>query len=144
RHVQNSFTAGELSPLLSGRGDLRAYANGAAKLRNVFIHPTGGLARRAGLRHVDIAPGAGRLVAFEFNTEQVYLLLFTDGRMDVYRDGLKVATVETPWSEAQIAQIYWTQSADTLLVAHPDVPPKKITRTSHADWTVTGWQFHEE
>ena len=52
RLLKTSFTAGEVAPPLLGRSDLAAYENGAARLRNVFIHPTGGVTRRAGLRHV--------------------------------------------------------------------------------------------
>jgi uncharacterized lipoprotein NlpE involved in copper resistance len=140
---KSSFTAGEISPRLLGRGDLRAYDNGASRLRNVFIHPTGGISRRAGLRHVAAAPGLGRLIAFEFNTEQVYLLVFTGLKMDVYRNEVKVAAIAAPWTEAQIGQLGWVQSADTLLVVHPDVAPKKITRTSDADWTIADWSFLE-
>ena len=144
RTIKTSFTAGEISTRLLGRGDLAAYANGARRLRNVFIHPTGGVTRRSGLLFIDQAPGPGRLVAFEFNSEQVYLLVFTDMRVDVYRDGVAVASAETPWTEAQLAAIVWTQSADTLLVCHPDVPPQKVTRTSESDWTVTPWVFFPE
>lgn len=144
RTIKTNFTAGEISTRLLGRGDLTAYANGARRLRNVFIHPTGGITRRAGLRFVDLAPGAGRLVAFEFNSEQVYLLVFTDMRVDAFRDGIVVANAVTPWTEAQLGAIVWTQSADTLLVCHPEVPPQKITRTSETDWTVTPWVFFQE
>ncbi len=144
RTHKTNFTAGEISPYLLGRGDLVAYTNGARTLRNTFIYPTGGLTRRAGLRYVDTARGAGRLVAFEFNTEQVYLLVFTDQHIDVYKDGANVADFAAPWTEAQIAQINWTQTADTLLVTHPDVPPKKITRTSHTAWTIDDWSYFEE
>ena len=140
---KSNFTAGEISPRLLGRGDLRAYANGASTLTNVFIHPTGGLSRRAGLRYLDTARGDGRLVGFEFNANQIYLLVFTDSHVDVYRDDAKVADFATPWTLAQVDGINWTQSADTLLVVHPDVPPKKITRTSDASWTVTDWSFHD-
>src|SRR5262245_30442735 len=52
RLLKTSFTAGEVAPPLLGRSDLAAYENGASKLRNVFIHPTGGVTRRSGLRHV--------------------------------------------------------------------------------------------
>ena len=52
RTLKTSFTAGELAPELLGRPDLRASANGARRLRNVFIQPTGGVTRRPGLRHV--------------------------------------------------------------------------------------------
>ncbi len=141
---KTSFTGGEISPRLLGRGDLRAYSNGAGKLRNVFVHPTGGVTRRAGLRFVDTARGGGRLVAFEFNTEQVYLLVFTDRHVDVYRDGVNVADFAAPWTEAQLAQIVWVQSADTLLVVHPDVQPKKISRTSETSWLVEDWVFLTE
>jgi hypothetical protein len=142
--VKTSFTAGEVTPSILGRGDLRAYENGARKLRNVVVAPTGGVSRRPGLAYVDAARGAGRLVSFEFNTEQVYLLAFTDQHADVYRDGSKVADFETPWTSAQLGQIAWTQSADTLLVVHPEVEARKITRSSHTEWTIEAWSFVEE
>jgi len=146
RTQKTSFTSGEIAPVLLGRGDLSAYANGAARLRNVFIHPTGGVSRRSGLRYVETARGPGRLVAFEFNTEQVYLLVFTDGKIDVYPDpeGGNHHALDAPWTAQQIGQINWTQSADTLLVVHPEVPPRKITRTADGGWTLADWAFFEK
>lgn len=141
---KTSFTAGELDLEMLGRGDLEAYANGARRLRNVIVVPTGGIRRRAGLRHVDTARGAGRLIAFEFNTQQTYLMVVTHGYLDIYAEDVHVATLETPWSGAQIAQLAWTQSADTLLMVHPDVPPRKITRTGAESWTLTEWSFYED
>lgn len=141
---KTSFAGGEIAPQLLGRGDLRAYENGARRLRNVFIHPTGGISRRHGLRFVDMAAGPGRLVAFEFNTEQVYLLLFSEQRIDIYRQGALVAVIGAPWTAAQLGQINWTQSADTLLVVHPDVAPRKITRTADNIWLLTSWNFHSK
>ena len=140
---KSNFTAGEVSARLLGRSDLRSYANGALKLRNVVIQPTGGVARRAGTRFVGMAPGPGRLIAFEFNTEQTYLLCFSHLQIDVYTDGIKTATIAAPWSEAQVTKLAWVQSADTLLLVHPDTTPKKITRTSHADWQISDWTFAE-
>ncbi len=143
RTAKTNFSAGELSPRLLGRSDLRAFENGAAKLRNVFIHPTGGLSRRPGLRFVDTARGPGRLVAFEFSTEKAYLLLFSDHAVDVYRNGIRVADFAAPWSVAQLDQINWTQSPDTLLVVHPEVPPRIITRQTDAEWFVSEWTFSD-
>ncbi|MBC7953432.1 MAG: hypothetical protein H7Z12_16630 [Rhodospirillaceae bacterium] len=142
--TKTNFTAGELSMDMLGRGDLTAYANGAMKLRNVFIAPVGGVSRRAGLRHVDMARGPGRLIAFEFNTEQTYLMVLTDLHVDVYADGVKVADFAAPWSLEQLKQIAWTQTADTLLVVHPELPPRKITRTSHSAWQMVDWAFYEK
>ncbi|NCC21919.1 MAG: hypothetical protein EOM26_05575 [Alphaproteobacteria bacterium] len=141
RETKTTFTAGEVSRDLLGRGDLRAYENGALALRNVFIQPTGGVRRRAGLGYVDTAEGDGRLIAFEFNTEQTYLLVVTNLRIDVYTDGTKEATIAAPWSEAQIPQLVWTQSADTLLLVHPDVPPRKLTRSGAGAWSLSDWAW---
>jgi len=138
---KTSFSSGEIAPELLGRGDLRAYENGAARLRNVFIHPTGGLKRRAGLRYVDTAPGAGRLVPFEFNTEQVYLMVFSNLQADIYRGDVKVATIVCPWSTTDISEFSWVQSADTLLIVHARHPPKKIIRHSEISWEVKDWTF---
>jgi hypothetical protein len=141
RQVKTTFTAGEVSRALLGRGDLRAYENGALTLRNVFIQPTGGVTRRAGLRYIDTAPGAGRLIAFEFSTEQVYLLVLTDGLISVYADGAAVTTLAAPWSADQISSVAWTQSADTLLLTHPEVPPKKLTRSAAGTWALADWSY---
>lgn len=144
RQVKTSFTAGEIGRRLLGRADLRAYENGALALRNVIIHPTGGLSRRAGLSFVDAARGTGRLVAFEFSAEQTYLLAFTAGRIDIYRDDVRVATVDAPWTADQLGQITWTQSADTLLICHPDTAPRKLTRGGADTWTLDGWRYVDE
>jgi hypothetical protein len=141
RQTKTTFTSGEISRRLLGRGDLSAYENGALSLRNVFIHPTGGLTRRSGLAYVDTVAGAGRLIDFEFNTEQTYLLALTDLQIDVYQDGTKITTLVTPWTLTQISQLYWTQSADTLLICHPDVRPQKITRDGVGAWSINPWEF---
>lgn len=144
RVTKTSFAAGEIGEAMLGRADLRAYENGARVLRNVFVQPTGGLRRRPGLVFVDSLPGRARLLPFEFNTQQAYLLAFVDRAMRVYKDGTLQASVPTPWTETQLAQLAWTQSADTLLVVHPDVSPRRITRQSHTAWTVAEWAFFED
>src|SRR3954447_26239236 len=126
RSVKTSFTAGELGDQLLGRGDLRAFENGARRLRNVFIQPTGGVTRRPGLRHVATLPGTARLIAFEFNTEQTYLLVLTHGQLQVFIGDAQVAQVPAPWTATMLPQVAFTQSADTLLVCHPEMVPQRI------------------
>jgi hypothetical protein len=139
--IKTNFTSGEITPELLGRGELAAYTNGASKLRNVRIISTGGARRRPGFRHVATVLGKGRFVPFEFNTEQVYLLVFTDGKIEIHADDALVATLDAPWSETDIPSLSWTQSADELLLTHPDVPPKKLTRTGPTEWSLTDWTF---
>lgn len=140
RQVKTNFTSGEVTPHLLGRSDLRAYDNGALKLRNVYIYPTGGITRRSGLAYIDTIAGDGRLISFEFNTQQTYLLVLTDERIDVYLQGVHMETLSAPWDEDQIPQVAWTQSADTLLLCHPDVPPKKLVR-SGGSFSLQDWDF---
>jgi hypothetical protein len=140
--IKTTFSAGEVSPDVLGRGDLRAYENGALALRNVFIQPTGGVTRRAGLRHIAAAAGAGRLIAFEFSTTQTYLLAITDHKITVYDGSAVEAELTAPYGTADIAQVAWTQSADTLLLVHPDYPPKKLTRSGAGVWALTDWTFY--
>ena len=141
RQIKTNFTAGEVSRDLLGRGDLRAYENGALELRNMFIFPTGGITRRAGLGYIDTAAGDGRLVSFEFNTEQTYLMVVTNNQIDIYAGGVNVQTLFAPWTSVQIPQMTWTQSADTLLMVHPDVKPKKLLRNSLGTFVLQDWNF---
>lgn len=92
-HGQTNFTAGELSPLLHGRGDLAKYANGAAELTNMLVLPHGGATRRPGTRFVSEAGGNGgavRLAPFRFSTEQAYVLEFGERSLRIYRDGGRI------------------------------------------------------
>jgi hypothetical protein len=141
RQIKTNFTAGELAPELLGRVDLRAYGNGARRLRNVLIQPTGGVTRRPGLRHLATLPGPARLVGFEFNTEQTYLLAFTDGAVRIFAEGAQLVEVAGPWTEAMLPGLAFTQSADTLLVCHPQMPPQRVNRLSHLSWAVQGWEW---
>jgi hypothetical protein len=141
KDIKTNFTAGEVSRQLLGRGDLRAYGNGALALRNMFIFPTGGVTRRSGLAYIDSVAASGRLISFEFNTQQTYLIVLTDGQIDIYFEGVKITTMASPWSTDQISSVTWTQSADTLLLTHPDVLPKRLNRNADASWTLSDWVF---
>jgi hypothetical protein len=143
KRTKTSFTAGELAPELLGRADLRAYENGARRLRNVVIQPTGGVSRRPGLRHVAMLPGVARLLPFEFNTEQTYLMVLTAGKLAVYAADLKIAELVAPWTETMLPQIGFTQNADTLLLTHPDMRPQRVQR-SNAGWSITPWSFTQD
>jgi hypothetical protein len=143
KRTKTSFSAGELAPELLGRADLRAYENGARRLRNVVIQPTGGVARRPGLRYVATLPGPARLISFEFNTEQTYLMVLTAGKLSIYAADLKIAELIAPWTETMLPQIGFTQNADTLLLTHPDMRPQKIQR-GNLGWSIIAWSFTHE
>jgi hypothetical protein len=142
--MQTNFTAGELDPRLLGRTDLKSFENGAAKLRNVVVDTTGGVRRRPGTAYVAAAEGEGRLVALETGPSQAWLLVFSEFRVDVYREGVWQAMVATPWSQAHLPQIVWAQHDDSLLVVHPDIPPHRLSRQSDAAWSLAEWRFEQK
>lgn len=141
--VKTNFTSGRISRNLYGRGDLSIFENGAGTLDNVIIHPTGGISRRKGLRFIDRLSKRCRLLPFEFNTEQTYLICICDREVRIYRDGSCIASIEGPWEEKHLKRLNYTQSADTLLIVHPDVQPKQITRNENDEWLVEDWNYFE-
>ena len=140
--VKTNFTAGCIGRNLYGRGDLSIFENGARTLENVIIHPTGGVSRRRGLAYIDRIDRKARLIPFEFNTEQTYLICICADEVRVYRDGACIKTLPSPWREEHLNSLNYTQSADTLLVVHPDVSPRQITRGDNEEWKIGEWEYY--
>ena len=147
-----SFVAGELSPRLSGRTDLQKYFQGCETLENFLIHPHGGATRRPGTRFVAEVKTSSletRLVPFQFNVTQAYVLEFGNNYFRIYKDGGQVTSgspataveVTTTYATADLATLKFAQSGDVMYVVHPDKPVRKIARTSHTAWTITDVDF---
>lgn len=150
RTQQTSFTAGELDASLWGRIEVARYYAGAGLLRNMLVVPQGGIRRRPGMRFLNVlervAPNEGpppegndvRLIPFAFNTQQTYAIALTAGAFHVFRADGELVHIggSCPWTGPQAAQMNYTQSADTLLLTHPAVPPQRIRRAgSDTAWT---------
>lgn len=152
-----NFSTGELDPLLRARVDLQAYANALSKATNVLIQPQGGLRRRPGLKHIYELPNTStesagngvRMVSFQFSVDDSYMLVFTHNRMYVIKNGVVQTNINgsgnpyltTTIGSTIVDDMCWTQSADTLIVVHPDIQPVRITRTSDTAWTSTTITF---
>ena len=146
-----NFTAGELSPRLDGRTDIAKYFNGCKKLQNFVVHPHGGASRRPGtifVREVKNSAHNCRLIPFEFNVTQTYILEFGDNYFRIHKDGGTVVDgssnpieVTTPYAHTDLAKLKFTQSADVMYLVHPDFSPRKITRTSHTSWSIAEVNF---
>lgn len=142
---QTNMNKGELDPMLVGRIDIQAYYNGVASAKNFLAIPQGGLKKRPGQEYLGTALGDGRLENFSFNVEQNYLLVFTDLRMQIYKEGVLQTNINAsgndylvvPWTLAQIADFDYIQSADTVIITHPDIEPRKIARTSDTAWSIS-------
>lgn len=148
--IQNSFTAGELSPWLMGRSDIDRYFTGGEKLENFMIRNQGGITFRPGSRNAGRAASqtAGqniRLVDFVFSREDAICVEVSAAKFRFLRAGaflgapLEVTVVygtatAVPYANADINELDFTQSADVIYIAHPDYPPATLSRYSDADW----------
>ena len=143
--VQSNLNRGEIDPIAIGRVDLDAYYNGVRTGDNVLPIPQGGMKKRPGMGYLGTALGDGRIENFSFNVEQNYLLVFTDLKVQIYKEGVLQTNINgsgfdyavTPWTLAQLADVDYIQSADTAIVVHPDVAPYSIARSSDTDWDVS-------
>ena len=107
----SALNAGEWSPQLEGRVDLAKYPHAMQECTNNIPMVYGGVAKRPGTRfvkEVKDSSKATRLIRFEFNTEQAYMLEFGDYYMRVFKDGgavLEDAITITVISKASPAQV---------------------------------------
>lgn len=150
RVFQPSFTAGVLSPSLAARVDLAKYGTGLRTARNMIIHPHGGVSNRAGLEFITGVKNTvndTRLIPFQFNTEQAYMLEFGHEVMRVIRDGGLVLSggvpyeLVTPYGYSHTARIVFVQEADVMYLTHPEYPVYKLSRLADDNWTITAVTF---
>lgn len=153
--LQNDFTSGELDPKLRGRTDIRQYASGLTTAQNVSIQPQGGAKRRDGTKFVaELDSGAAnavRMVSFEFSVNDSYMLVFTPGKMYVFKDATLITNINasgnnfatvSALTSAILPEVNWVQSADTVIMVHEDLAPIKIVRGANdATWTVSTIAF---
>lgn len=148
--LQTNFNGGEWSPLAGGRVDLAKYRNGMAECLDYFPTQQGGLTRRPGTRYaaaVKDSTYAPRPVRFEFSIIQAYVLEFGNNYIRFFtNDGQLLSggapyEVTTTYTSAEVWDLDFAQSADTLYIAHPNHPPMKLQRAGATSWTLTAISF---
>jgi hypothetical protein len=88
-----------------------------------------------------------RLIPFEFSVTQPYMLEFGNLYIRVYKDNGqilnagKAVEITTTYTTADLFDIQYAQSADTLFLSHKGRAPRKLTRTSDTAWTLTTISF---
>lgn len=84
-----------------------------------------------------------RLIPFEFNSEQSYMLAVTDKNIAVYKDGVfQVDVYAGNLTHAILPEINWAQSADTLIIFQEDINPILFQRQGADDyWTQSNLTF---
>lgn len=144
--IQPSFAGGEISPNVYGRVDLAKYGVALRRCRNFIVRQYGGIENRPGTRFIAEAKYADRkcrLIPFQFSTVQTYALEFGHLYMRVYKDGGQVLTssnavyeMATPYTEADLFNLKFTQSADVMTICHPAYAPRELQRYAHDSWAI--------
>jgi len=102
--------------------DVPASGFGWLELGGIAMHGVGAL------------PQAARLVDMTSESGNVYLLVLTDGHVDVHdANGNWLAAAPGAHAGSQLQQLTWAQKADTVLLFHHDVRPWRIQRQGADD-----------
>jgi len=149
---QPAFSRGEISPRLWSRADISHYALALKECTNFTVMRQGGLTRRTGTQFINEVKNSSqrvRLIDFVFSTQQAYVLEFGHLYMRVYASGGIVTSggspveIATPYTQEEIFDLHYVQSADVLYIAHPQHFPQKISRTSDTSWSITDVVFKD-
>ncbi|AZS49337.1 hypothetical protein DM558_00440 [Entomomonas moraniae] len=143
-YIQTNFTAGELSPRMLGRVDVSRYQNGVKRLENAVIAVQGGVMRTWGtefIAEVKDSDKQTRLIPYIFNREQAYIVEFGHKYCAIFKDGDLTAEIESPYTEAMLFNINYVQGADTMFLAHSDIPIHRLRRVSDSEWTLAEAPF---
>lgn len=146
-HLQTNFTAGELSPKLYGRTDISRYQNGAKTMRDMLPEVHGGARRRDGseyLGEVKDSTKRVRLIPFVSSEQVAYVLELGHLYMRFWRDGAVLGApyeIVTPWTESQLYEIDYTQSASTMILLHASTYPQRLQRPSDTSWSIGNVPF---
>lgn len=149
-----SFNSGELTPLLWDRVKFERYAPGAMLLDNFIVTKHGPIFHRPGSLFVNYAKrndaldfnqDKKRLKKFVFNRTQVFMLEFGHKYIKFYtydsagdpitvqKDGADYI-VETPYRAEDLPELRFTQSMDTIYIAHSLYHPRVLMRHAANDW----------
>lgn len=144
--IQNSFNAGEFSPLMYARVDFDKYPNGLELSQNGVGMVHGPWQKRSGTRFVAEVKDSTkntRLVEFEFSDIQAYILEFGDEYIRFFMDRAQILDgmgdpyeIASPYPDTELAELQFVQSADVLFIFHPGYAPRKLSRKDHTDWTL--------
>ncbi len=134
----NNFTTGEVSPKLAGRPDLGVYHTGVSVLKDCLVMLQGGATRRPGTVSLGTVSGS-RVIPFIISADLAFLIELGTAGLRIHEADGTVVMVNysgspTEWFPvdyltSEIDDLQFTQSFDTLFIAHRNHAPKKLKYT---------------
>ena len=139
------FNKGEASSFMLRRDDFIGYDNLCKQLQNMVGLSQGPVTRRPGTKFIATTKsnGVARLIPFEFNKTDTYMIEATNLLFRFYRngglilDGGNPFELVTTYTTAELDELQFVQSADIMWIVHGDHEIAELTRTGHTSWTLT-------
>jgi hypothetical protein len=129
-----AMNKGKATPLVDARSDVEAYSGLCRELQNMLPRIYGPVERRPGTKYIADCEDhnvKSRMVPFVFSSTIAYDIEFSALKMNIYFDGSIVdENIVSPYTEADLFQLQFNQSADVMWIVHPDYAPRKLSRTS--------------
>ena len=148
--LTRSFAGGEITPELYGRVDLGKFQTGLSVCRNFIALPHGPVTRRPGtklVREVKTSAKFTRLIPFAFSVDQTMVLEFGDQYIRFHTNGGTLMSggspyeISSPFLEAHLRDLHFTQSADVLTLTHPSYGIRELRRLGATSWSLTSVSF---
>jgi len=148
RPIYTNMSKGELDPLIDGRPDLNAYGEGAISIENFLLLRQGGLTRRPGLRLVQEVKDSTKdvvLLPFEFSVDDTFMIEMGNIYARFFKNNISIRLsagappfeLTTPYLEAALRLIHFTQSADVLFLFNQDYQQRRLSRISDVNWQIS-------
>ena len=145
---QSSFATGEVSPdlALSREDDLQRMRYAGMTVRNRVIQPAGNAPVRAGFEFIAATKYADRkcrFARFVYSDTQkffielghLYARFFSIASGSQVLSGGVPYEIATCYTEDELDDISYCQSADVMFITHPDHPIQLLTRYADNNWT---------
>lgn len=142
-----SFNKGLVTPHVDARTDSEAYQAACRVLNNFIARMYGSAERRPGTYYInsmrdsdDPTTTSGvttcLFVPFIYNKEVAYVLEFTGGYIRVYYEDAVVDEIDSPYLEADLFELQFSQVGDVIWITHEDYAQRKFKRMSATAFTI--------
>ena len=128
RPLYTDFTAGEISPKLSGSVDLALYKKSCDTLKNFQPMTQRGIRRRPGTQYIADLSTSVRLIPFVVDATNYFLIELSNLKMRIWQNdelvdfGSGVTEKVTTYGTSEIDDIHHTQSYDQIFFTHKSHP----------------------
>ena len=145
---QAEFSYGATDPRVINKSNVGFYAQSAETIQNTLVTSLTNLKKRFGLQYVlpmtGIASGEYYGTEFIYNINVIYVLIFTNLQLKIYRNDVLKATIVTIWTGAQLgANAIKTSMTNNemIIVDGPHIPYHLINGGNDTTWSLLPENF---